>query len=147
MPTHSERSSCFPAMQASLEPRSGNGSKPGGLMSVMPAIHALYRSYRHVGQKRFTNRHEFSSCPNMQQDFCGAYKTPSACSAVKQLVRSCVRRKLQTLAGCRLLSPKFYKSFQNAVDCVGQPDVGVKVHGKCVATYNRSSFSLRCMDG
>ena len=33
----------FPAMQASLEPRSGSGNELCGLISVMPTIHALCR--------------------------------------------------------------------------------------------------------
>ena len=70
-------------------------------------------------QKVITNRHKFSSCRNMQhmqQNFCGAYQTLSACSAVKQLVRSCVKRNLHTNFGrCRLLSINFFKSFLKCI--------------------------------
>ena len=43
-------------------------------------------------------------------------KTLSACFAVKQLVRSCVKLKLQTFGCCRLLSLSFFKSFLKCIE-------------------------------
>ena len=73
---------------------SGNELSVGSCQSCQLYMHCVDT----YPQKASSNRHKFSSCRNMKQHFCGAYETLSACSAVKQLVRSCVKRTLQTLA-------------------------------------------------